>query len=222
MEQKTKKYAAFFDLDFTVLSVNSGPIVVREAYRKGMMGTGSILNAILQGYLYKFNLRDTNVIISKMGLWLKGINDETLIKLSGEVVEKYLKPAVRHEIIREIAFHRENHGEIVILSSVISSISKPLGKYLEADCVLCSEMEVKDGFLTGYPVGKFCFGEEKRERLISFCKERNYIPSESWYYADSISDMEAFEAVGHQVCVSPDRKLAYVASKRGWKVMRWK
>jgi len=219
MEQKTKNYAAFFDLDLTVLSVNSGPIIVREAYMKGMMGTRSILNAILQGYLYKFNLRDTNVIISKMGLWLKGINNATLIKLSGEVFEKYLKPAIRPEIIREIAFHRKNHGEIVILSSVISSISRPIGKYLEADSVLCTEMEVKDGFLTGYPVGKFCFGKEKRERLVSFCEGKNFIPSEAWYYADSISDLEAFEAVGHRVCVSPDRKLARIAQRKRWKVI---
>ena len=221
MEPKTKKYAVFFDLDLTVLSVNSGPIVVREAYRKGMMGTRSILNAILQGYLYKFNLRDTNVIISKMGLWLKGIDNEILLKLSEEVVEKYLKSAIRPEIREEIAFHRENLGEIVILSSVISSISKPIGKLLEADDVLCTEMEVKDGILTGNPVGKFCFGKEKRERLLSFCKEKKYISSEAWYYADSISDLEAFEVVGHQICVSPDRKLATVAAERGWKVLRW-
>jgi HAD superfamily hydrolase (TIGR01490 family) len=222
MEQKPKTYASFYDLDLTILSVNSGPIVVLEAYRKGMMGTRSILNAILQGYLYKLNLRDTNVIISKMGLWLKGINNSTLIKLSGEVVEKYLEPAIRPEIMDEIAFHRRNNGEIVILSSVISSISNPLGKYLEADSVLCTEMEVKDGFLTGHPVGKFCFGPEKRERLISFCKERNYNPTESWYYADSISDLDAFEAVGHQVCVSPDRKLKQIALKRGWEILNCK
>jgi putative phosphoserine phosphatase / 1-acylglycerol-3-phosphate O-acyltransferase len=221
MESEIKKYAVFFDLDLTVLNVNSGPVLIMEAYKKGLMGTGSLLNAILQAYLYKFNLRDTNVIISKMGLWLKGMKNETLEDLSEEVVEKYLKNAIRPEIINEITRHKENNGQIIILSSVLSSISGPLGKYINADGVICTQMEIKDGKLTGYPAGKFCYGSEKRERLLAYCKEKNLDPAESWYYADSISDYEAFEAVGHQVCVCPDKKLAAKAAKKGWKIYWW-
>ncbi len=72
MASGARKYVAFFDLDKTILSVNSGSALVREAYRRGVMNTSDLLNAIYLSWLYKFHLRDTSLIVSGMGRWLKG------------------------------------------------------------------------------------------------------------------------------------------------------
>jgi putative phosphoserine phosphatase/1-acylglycerol-3-phosphate O-acyltransferase len=80
-------------------------------------------------------------------------------------------------------------------------------------------METVDGVLTGAPEGKYCFGDEKRVRLLSFCDMNLSTPADSWYYADSIADLPVLEIVGHPVCVSPDRKLASIARKRNWRIM---
>jgi HAD superfamily hydrolase (TIGR01490 family) len=217
-----KTYIAFFDLDKTIIRVNSGSLLVRQAYKNKIMGTGDILNAIIQGYLYKFNLRETNLIISKMGTWLKGIQQESIDELCGQVVNRYLLKNIRPEIKHEIAFHRENNAGIIILSSAITSICEPFGKFLGVDDIICTTMENKQGTLTGKPVGNYCFDDEKRIRLLSYCNEKHYDPSTAWYYADSISDLSALEAVGYPVCVSPDRKLANEARKKGWKIYNWK
>jgi HAD superfamily hydrolase (TIGR01490 family) len=217
---QTKSYIVFFDLDKTIISINSGSLLVKLAYKRGLMSTLNLLNAILQGYLYKFNLRDTTIIISKMGTWVKGLDQKVIEEFSRDIVNNYLKFKIRPEIIEEINFHKQNNAGIVILSSAIYPLCEAISNSLDIDEIICTTLESENGILTGAPVGKFCFGEEKRERLLSFCKEKNYNPSEAWYYADSISDLAAFEAVGHQVCVSPDRKLATVATKRGWKIFR--
>ena len=218
MTAQTKSYIAFFDLDRTVISKNSGSLLLWQAYKNRVMSTGNLINAIFQSYLYKFNLRDTNLIILKLGSWGKGLRQEIIDELSKEVVDKYLKGSIRPEIIKEIGFHKENNAATVILSSAISSICEPIGRYIGVDDIICTSLEISDGILTGAPVGKFCFGDEKRIRLLSYCEQNHFNPAEAWYYADSISDLPVLEVVGHPVCVTPDKKLTRIARERGWKI----
>jgi HAD superfamily hydrolase (TIGR01490 family) len=219
MVQQASRYIAFFDLDRTIITLNSGSLLVRQAYKTGVMGTGNLINAILQSYLYKYNLRDTNLIISKMGTWIKGLNHEVIDVLSKDVVDKYLISAIRPEIIKEIEIHKNNNAKTVILSSAITSICDPIGKHLGIEDIICTSMETVDGILTGAPVGNFCFGDEKRIRLLSYCEKNHCDPLKAWYYADSISDLPVFEVVGNPVCVAPDKKLGKIGRKRGWRIL---
>ncbi len=214
-----KSYIAFFDLDRTILSLNSGSVLVREAYKSGFMSTSDLLNALYLSFLYKFHLRDTALIISVMGKWLKGLTLDEVGILSDNIVNNHLLDAVRPELISEIKLHKENNAEVVILSSVIFQICKSLGSHLGVDNQICTTMEVIDGVFTGLPDGKFCFDDEKRVRLIEYCKASHYNLSESFYYGDSIADFPALEVVGHPVCVTPDKKLAKIARKRGWRII---
>lgn len=219
MEPTVKRYAAFFDLDDTLLSINSGSVLVREAYKSGLMSTSDLLNAIYLSWLYKFHLRDTSIIVSGMGRWLKGMTLDEMNVLAEHVVNKHLVDAIRPEIYSEIRFHRENNGEIVILSSAIIQICRPLGSYIGADNIVCTVMEVADGVFTGLPENKFCFEDEKRIRLIQYCEMRNYNLNETFYYGDSISDLPALKVVGHPVCVQPDRRLSRISHKNGWRIL---
>jgi HAD superfamily hydrolase (TIGR01490 family) len=221
METQARNYVAFFDLDKTIISLNSGSLLVRQAYKNGVLSTGNLINAIFQSYLYKFNLRDTNLIISKMGTWLKGLSLETFKELSKEVVDKYLIGSIRPEIIKEIHFHKKNNAATVILSSAISSICEPIGRHLEVDNIICTTMETSKGILTGNPVGTFCFEDEKRTQLLAFCEKHHSDPLKAWYYADSISDLSGLEVVGNPVCVSPDKKLTRMAREKGWIIKYW-
>ncbi len=215
----TKKYAAFFDLDKTLLSINSGSVLVRESYKRGTMSISDLLNAIFLSFLYKFNLRDTARIVTGMGRWLNGMTIDEMDALAEHVVNKHLIKAMRPEIYSEIKLHRENNAEIVILSSAIVQICKPIGAYIGADNIICTEMETLDGVFTGRAENKFCFGDEKRIRLIQYCGMRNYNLSEVFYYGDSISDLAALEVVGHPVCVQPDRRLSRISNKNGWRIL---
>jgi HAD superfamily hydrolase (TIGR01490 family) len=219
MVTPSKKYVAFFDLDKTVLSINSGSVLVREAYKNGLMNTSDLLHAIYLSWLYKFNLRDTTIIISGMGRWLKGKTTDEVKMLSEHVVNKYLIDSIRPEIKAEIRFHKEQNAEIVILSSVMVEICTLLGSHLETDNYICTQMEVTNGVFTGLPENKFCFDDEKRVRLLDYCEIKNHNPGEAFYFGDSISDLRALEVVGHPVCVAPDKKLAAIARKRGWRII---
>jgi HAD superfamily hydrolase (TIGR01490 family) len=219
MEAQVKSYVAFFDLDRTILRLNSGSVLVREAYKRGFMNTANLINAIYLSWLYKFHLRDTAIIISGMGKWLKGLTVDEVNLLSGHIVDNHLLYSVRPELCYEIKYHKSNNAEVVILSSVIAQICKLLGNHLGVDNQICTTMEVIDGVFTGFPQGNFCFDDEKRVRLIEYCEARQYNLRESFYYGDSIADFPALEVVGHPVCVTPDKKLARIAHERGWRIL---
>lgn len=156
-----------------------------------------------------------------MGSWLKGLSEDKFAKISNEIFKKDLLPNIRPNIIKEINKLKKEGTEVVILSSAISSVCVPLGRHLNMDAVICTELEVEEGKYTGRPVGKFCFRDEKLIRLKEFCQRRNFNLNNAAYYADAIDDLPALEAVGFPVCVSPDKKLGKIAAERGWIVQNW-
>lgn len=82
-------------------------------------------------------------------------------------------------------------------------------------------MNVADGFYTGFAENKFCFEVEKKRQLLDYSKRKNYNPPKAYYYGDSNDDLPALEAVGHPVCVVPDKKLRSIALKKGWAICNW-
>jgi HAD superfamily hydrolase (TIGR01490 family) len=220
MEIPVKKIA-FFDIDKTILKINSGEALVRHAYRKGLMNTIEVLRVIYTALQYKYALSDTHKIIKKMGSWLKGLSEEKLRAISSEIFYKDILPNVRPQIIQEIDQLKKRGIEVVILSSAIKAICNPLGEHLHMDDVICTELEVKKGLFTGKPVGKYCFRDEKLIRMKEYCEKKNILLQDVAYYADAIDDLPALEQVGLPVCISPDKKLSRVAQQRGWLIYNW-
>jgi len=212
---------AFFDIDKTIIRINSGEALIRQAYRKGVMSTYGIMKAIYTGIQFKYSMKDTHKLILRMSSWLGGLSEEKFNKISNEILKKDLLPNIRPKIIKEIDLLKKKGTEVVILSSAVSSVCIPLGKHLNMDAVICTELEVEDGKFTGHPVGKFCFRDEKLIRLKEFCEKRNFKLENAAYYADSIDDLPALQQVGFPVCVSPDKKLNKIALEKGWVIQNW-
>lgn len=216
-----RKYIAFFDIDKSILSVNSGSALVKEAFRAGLMSFSDLLKAFYYSLLYRLRLRDPAIIITAMTRWLKGIPQDEVTSFTEHVVNKHLKKAIRPEIFSEIDYHRENNAEVVILSSAMSDVCRHLGSHLGIDNIICTLLEVIDGVFTGLPENSLCFRDEKRIRLKEYCERNDYKLSESYYYGDSIEDLPALEIVGNPVCISPDRKLRDIAVSRNWRICDW-
>jgi HAD superfamily hydrolase (TIGR01490 family) len=216
-----KNYIAFFDLDRTITKEISGNALVRRAYKKGIMSRSDLLYAVYLSLLYKLDLKDPQKIIDTMVSWTKGIPEQTMIELCNEVLHDVLIPSVYPEAKSEISVHKEKNGKIVILSSALTPICQEMEKNLGIDDIICSALEVKNGYLTGQPIGHMCFADEKAIRLKKYCEKNNTETSNAWYYGDSISDLPALKAVGNPVCVNPDKKLKKEASKRGWGTLLW-
>jgi HAD superfamily hydrolase (TIGR01490 family) len=212
---------AFFDLDKTITGAISGKALALAAYRKGLLSKRSILTGVFLSAVYRLQIIDPFKIVRDMIAWVKGIPVDVMNELCSEVVTEVLLPSVYKEAISEIEFHKSENARVLLLSSSLKPICLKISKILRIDDILCTELEVKDGLLTGLPVGRICFDEEKALRLMSYCEANNFSPDQSWYYGDSISDLPALKKVGHPVCINPDFKLKKTAKLRNWKTLYW-
>jgi putative phosphoserine phosphatase/1-acylglycerol-3-phosphate O-acyltransferase len=180
-----------------------------------------LVTAVYLSIAFKLRLKDQLKIIDDMVTWVKGMSEKTIIDLCSEVYHDILLPSVYAEARTEIEIHKSKKARLVILSSALAPICQEVAKDLGMDDILCSRLEVKNGYLTGHPLGHLCFGEEKRTRLKEYCEKNNTNTADAWYYGDSISDLPALSSVGNPVCVNPDRQLKKTAYRRGWKILRW-
>ncbi|OFY61844.1 MAG: hypothetical protein A2V64_08355 [Bacteroidetes bacterium RBG_13_43_22] len=214
-------YIAFFDLDRTITKAVSGNVLALTAYRKGLMSNSDMMYALWLLLGYKLSLRDPQKIIYKMAGWVKGIPEKTLDELSVEISHKILLPAVYPEALSEIRMHSDKNARTVILSSSPYPVCREMSNSLGIDDIVCSDLEVIDGYLTGRSVRPLCFGEEKVIRLKEYCEINNTDPGNCWYYGDSLADYPALSIVGNPVCINPDRKLLKQARIKGWKICSW-
>ena len=218
---RSKDYIAFFDLDKTLTNGISGKAMAAAAFRKGLLSNWKLLNAALLSLEFRLRIRDQLKIIDAMVGWVKGIPEKSIDNLCTEVFNEVLFPSVYNDAISEIALHKAKNAKVVILSSALTAICRQMAEHLNIDDIICSGLEVKDGYMTGRPLGHLCFGEEKAVRIKSYCEIFKFSPSEAWYYGDSISDIHALSLVGNPVCVNPDKKLKKTAKRRGWKIVSW-
>jgi HAD superfamily hydrolase (TIGR01490 family) len=216
-----KNYIAFFDLDGTITREISGKALAGAAFKKGLINRSDLFSAVYLSLVFRLKLKDPLKIINEMVNWVEGMPEKTMLDLCSEVFHQVLLPSVFAEARSEIKIHKDKNAKVVILSSALSPICQEVAKNLGMDDIICSDLEVKNGYFTGLPHGRLCFGEEKTARLKEYCEKNNTETSDAWYYADSVSDLPALVAVGNPVCVNPDKKLRKAALRRDWKILQW-
>lgn len=215
----TPKYIAFFDLDGTILSENSGRILIKECYRKGVMSRLEILKAVWLSILYKMGFKSDKSTSLSMIKWLKGTEAKFMQDFTHKMTDDILVSFIRPEILEEIRIHRNNGGKIVLLSAALTFIVKPIAEFLNFDEYICTDPEVKNGYFTGLPNGSVCIEDEKEKHIRGYCQEHGADLSQSWFYGDSWADRFAMQTVGHPIAVQPDRQLLKHSSQNGWTVI---
>ncbi|HKK42755.1 MAG TPA: HAD family phosphatase [Bacteroidales bacterium] len=213
--------AAFFDLDRTVIRAVSGRELVRGAYRKGLMRTSDVIHGIVLSASFSIGLKSEANVIDNLVRWVKGMPESALHEICADVTMNILIPAVYGDAAAKIAFHHSRGDRVIILSSALRCVCEQMTAYLGADDFICSDLEVSDKILTGNPKGRICFGEEKLSRFLEYCWKNGTSVANTWYYADSVSDIPVLSVTGNPVCVNPDKKLEKEAGKKGWKILRF-
>lgn len=217
--KENRSYIAAYDLDKTILKVNSSRLVVKASRDMGLMSKSDFLQAIYYSVLYKFDLRDANLIVTEMTRWLGGLKELKVIELINKHAIPLMLDLIRPEIITTMAEHRKNNGKVILLSSALPYLCDPIAKHLEMEDVICSRLETIDGIFTGKPKRRLVFGKEKAVRMKEYCEEHGFDLEKAYYYGDAWTDHFVLEAVGNPVCVKPEIKLRSRARKRGWQII---
>jgi HAD superfamily hydrolase (TIGR01490 family) len=212
---------ALFDLDRTVLSVNSASLWVRRQWREGRLPTGRMALAGWWLTLYRLGLmradRALHDAVASMAGALEDDLERRTRRFWGEECADAIRPGARAAIAR----HRARGERAILCTSSSAWISRCAVEALGLDGYLSTEVEVVGGRLTGRISGTPNFGAGKLANLERYVAGAGVPPAEVWFYTDSAADLPLLRAVGHPVCVAPDPRLLTEARQRGWPVEDW-
>ena len=214
--------AAFFDVDHTLLAVNSGVKWLRYAWRTGKVTSLRVAQALVWLVRYRLALLDLEAATALAAEDYRGCS---AADLDVEVRAWFRRDIVAHvtaEGRARVAEHRARGHVVALLTSGTRFSALPLAELLGAPHLLCTELEVEGGRLTGRHLAPACAGPGKVVHAERFAAEHGLDLSRSYFYTDSFSDLPMLERVGHPVVVNPDPRLRRHARVRGWEVERWR
>ena len=215
-------YVAFFDLDRTLIPADSSTLLIKDAYRRGIIKNKKLLIGYVFAILYKLRLVKTLTIITRLATWLDGLSEKMVRDMAADIFQSQLKDLILPIARKEIELHRSKGAYLVLASSSMNYFCELFAAELNLDHIICSRMEVKNGILTGNPRGELCFEKYKMIPMVDFCKNNNYKVQESCFYSDSIDDLPALSAIGKPICINPDKHLKKVAISKGWEIREWR
>jgi HAD superfamily hydrolase (TIGR01490 family) len=213
--------AAFFDMDRTLVRVNTGALWVKYLRRRREMSRLEMIRALTWLLQYKFSVLDFASVTERVAANMAGDSENELAEKCRTWVGAEVVPEVVPSARERIAHHRAEGHVCVILSSSSRYVTEPLAAELALDGVLCTRLEVADGRFTGRVTPPVCYGAGKVEWAERFAAERGVDLDASWFYTDSYSDLPMLERVGQKVVVNPDPRLRRFARRAGWTVEAW-
>lgn len=216
------KIGAFFDLDGTLVAGFTAVILTQERLRRRDMGVGELLSMVQAGLNHTLGRIEFEDLIGKASAALAGRLltdlDEIGERLFAQRIESRIYPEMRELVRAHVA-----RGHTVVLSSSALTIQvNPVARFLGITNTLTNKFEInQDGLLTGKVVKPILWGPGKAAAVQRFAAEHDIDLKDSYFYADGDEDVALMYLVGNPRPTNPEGKMAAVAKRRGWPILRF-
>jgi fatty acyl-CoA reductase len=220
--------AAFFDLDGTLFDGHVWFAVTH--YHRSQRINRRWLYVYLAvhfplWYLHRLGLmsaeRARYLWARNMGWTLRGFDETQASAMFRWITEEYIAPRLRPDVVERLRAHQSQGHRVLLLSGAFEGLLQTVGVCLNVAEVVGTRLRRRNGRYVGAPLPPVCQGEGKIQRLRKFLRDSDAAVdlAVSYAYADSMTDLPVFEAVGHPVVVYPEGDLAVLADQRGWPIL---
>ncbi|KIG17024.1 Phosphoserine phosphatase [Enhygromyxa salina] len=213
--------AAFFDVDHTLLACNSARKWVEYLWRNGRISIAATLRSVWWLVKYRLSVLDYEDVTQKVVADYAG---QSVAELCAEIEAWFhsdVEPSICVEGRERIEWHRAQGHVLVLLTSGTFVSVEPLQKILNVPNLVCTQLEIIDGMLTGNYHRPSCFGPGKLRAGLAFAEQHGIDLERSYFYTDSYSDRPMLERVGHPKVINPDPRLKAWAQRRGMAWEQW-
>ena len=218
----SERRAAFFDLDRTLVRVDTPRLFTKYRRAKGQATWRDSLQVAWWVLQYTTGVIDAPRVARKALEDFAGKEESWLIKTCDEWFPQYVLPEIQARGRELVKIHRDAGDLVAIVTAATSYVANPVARELGIDHVVCSELEVNaDGRFTGKPIEPLCYGEGKIIRAGNFLEKFGIGFDKVTFFSDSITDLPLLSKVAVPVAVNPDRRLLRAARARGWQVQSW-
>ncbi len=213
---------AFFDFDGTLIAGYSANAWYGERLRKFQVGPAELARTLLAGFDMSLRGADvTRFMEIAVAAWAGRAADE--IEALGErLFVQQIAGMAYPQAGGLIRAHRRAGHTIAVASSATPFQVAPLARELGIDNLLCTEVEVVNGLLTGQLAGPVLWGTGKADAVQRFAEDRGIDLDQSYAYGNGKEDLAYLEAVGRPRPLNPDGGLTQLARERGWETYRFR
>jgi HAD superfamily hydrolase (TIGR01490 family) len=212
--------AAFFDMDRTLLRVDTAMSWMRFLYRRGELPLRMVAKAVYWSTLYKLAVLDMDRVFTALAADLRGDLEADMIDKCAIWYRRHVAAEVAPAARAAVARHRRAGDVVVLATGSTVYAARPVAADVGIDHVLASALEVEAGRFTGR-ADVLCFGHHKVGLAERWAADHGVDLSRSVFYSDSYNDLPLLARVGTAVAVNPDARLRRHARLHGWEIARW-
>lgn len=211
---------AAFDFDGTLIGGYSGNMLFQERRKRKDVSRQEMTESI--GVMFKtmVKLVEANEMVARAFARWEGKSEAEMEELSSHIYEHAIQDSIFPEMREILEAHRKAGHTLVVATSASRYQVEPAVKALEIENLLCTELEVKEGKLTGKLAGENLFGSGKAAAISQFVEERGGSLAETYFYADGSEEVGLMKRVGHPRPVNPGSKLLNAAKSNKWPVLK--
>jgi HAD superfamily hydrolase (TIGR01490 family) len=213
---------AFFDLDRTLIDVNSGFLWAQHERRAGHITRSQLARATLWTALYHLAAIDIETAMQRALAHYRGVDSEALDLRTRTWFDSHVARRLRPGAAAAIERHRRAGDTLVILTNSSWYEARIAAERWGFDDYLANRFPLDPaGRLTGHFERPLCYGPGKVARAEAWAADRGGRLDDAWFYSDSYSDLPMLARVGRPRVVSPDPRLRLTALRRGWQILDW-
>jgi HAD superfamily hydrolase (TIGR01490 family) len=212
-------HLVIFDLDHTLLRVNSSFCFGVYLYKKKYISLFSLVYCFYYYLKYKF-----------FGLSLDSLNKVIFEKIFKYKKYSFLKSCIESfldadfdkicngVILNELEKRKKEGSRILILSaSPIFIVDEIADRFGVSSCFASTYKKDSFGRLTD--VLQTLDGESKLCYVRHFISQFNIMYENITFFSDSCDDLPLLNVVGNPICVNPSKKLKNICYKNNWKII---
>jgi len=213
---------AFFDLDGTLVAGFTGVLMTRDRLRRGQMSVGEFIGMVQAGLNHQLGRSEFEDLIGKGARMLRGNSLSDLDELGERLFVQDIQSRIYPEMRAMVRAHMARGHTVVLSSSALTVQVEPVARFLGIDNVLSNKFETDDdGLITGEVARPIIWGPGKARAVQEFAATNGIDLADSYFYADGDEDVALMYLVGNPRPTNPAGKLAAVAAKRGWPILRF-
>jgi putative phosphoserine phosphatase / 1-acylglycerol-3-phosphate O-acyltransferase len=216
------KVGAFFDLDGTLVAGFTAVVMTQDRLRRREMGIGEFLGGVLAALEHQLGRADFEQLIDRGTSIMKGRSLDDIDELGERLFVQHIVSRIYPEMRELVRAHQARGHTVVLSSSALTVQVEPVARFLGIDNILSNRFEIdQNGVLTGGVLKPIIWGPGKANAVQKFASDQEIDLKKSYFYADGDEDVALMYLVGNPRPTNPKDKLAAVAAKRGWPVLRF-
>jgi len=209
---------AFFDLDGTLVEGYTANTFFTESIRQRDIAPGDVARSLFSAVDGKLG-GDPTALGRHGAAAMAGREADTVMEMGERLFAQKIAAAVRPQARELVRAHQRMKHTVAVASAATRFQIEPLARDLGISNILCTEVEVVDGVITGELAGPMLWGEPKGAAVRAFAREHGVDLTVSYAYGNGDEDVPFLGSVGRPHPLNPHAGLAVAAKNYRWPVV---